>query len=292
MKNFINILSKCEKKFVHLICLIDVSFASKYLFVRNQKKFLDLKNPKTFNEKLMYLKLYNYQNNKVVWRCVDKYCVREYLKSKGIQEKNLPEIIETYTNAKDINFEELPNKFVLKCTHGCGFNIVCTDKKQLNVKKTRKILNGWLNKKYGYETAELQYIHQKPIIICEKYIENNDKLPVDYKIYCFHGEPKVILVCSNRAKKLKFNYYDIKWNELLLGKKSNRNLNGVEKPKSLTSMIKLARLSSNEFPFVRVDFYENNDMPIIGELTFTPAACIDNDYTEEGQQYLGNLLKI
>lgn len=262
---------------------------SKILFKKTQNKSLDFKNPKTFNEKLMLLKLKDYNKNPDVWKCCDKYLVRDYVKEKGISEVNLPKILGVYNNANDIDFSTLPNKFVLKCTHGCGYNIICKNKATLDLDKTRKTLNKWLKVKFGYETAETHYIHEKPRIICEKFIEGLDSLPYDYKVYCFNGIPKCILVCSERDKDLRLNFYDLKWNELPLGKETLRNNKIINKPSTLNEMLEISSKVSKKFPFVRVDFYEENNTPILGELTFTPAACIATYYSDFGQEYLGSL---
>ena len=126
---------------------------SKYLYKKKYGTKLNLENPQKFNEKLMYLKLYNYIKNPVVWKCVDKYLVREYANNKGINNKNLPVLLSEYKNASEIDFDKLPNKFVLKCTHGYHFNIICENKNEFDIKKARKTLNKWLKTKFGYSTA-------------------------------------------------------------------------------------------------------------------------------------------
>lgn len=282
------IIKKVEKKFISFLSHVNVKIASKYLFLRTQRKFLNLKSPKTFNEKLMYIKLKYYLNDPIIWKCVDKYEVRQFLISKGINVNNLPTLIDLYQNAEDIDFSTLPNKFALKCSHGCGFNIICSDKSKIEEKDAKDKLNKWLNTKFGYETAETQYLHQKPVIICEKYIDSNVGFPFDYKIYCFNGIAKCCLVCSNREKELQLNFFDLNWNELYFGKEHLRNKELIKKPKNFDQMIEMAEKCSKDFPFVRVDFYEYNDIPIIGELTFTPAACIANYYTDYGQEILAS----
>lgn len=273
-----------------LLSHVNIVWASKYFYKNRTGKKLDIKNPKMFNEKLMWLKLYNYNKNPKIWKLVDKYTVREYLLEKGISEKNLPKLLHKYNSVSDINFEKLPKKFALKCTHGCGFNIICDNKEELDYNKTKQKLNKWLNTKFGYRTAELHYMHQKPCIICEKYIEgDNEGFPWDYKIYCFNGQPKVILVCTDRKSGYKTHFYDERWNKLSL--RDNQDKEQIKKPNSLEEMLKISKIISKEFPFVRIDFYEQNDIPIIGELTFTPSSCtaLYNDY---GNKYLGDLLDI
>lgn len=285
-------IHKIEKKCVGLLSHFSVKLSSRYLYIRSQKKPLHLNNPKTFNEKLMWIKINCYLNNSLIWKCVDKYEVRKFLLSKGVKEQYLPRLINTYETADIIDFSSLPNKFALKCTHGCGFNIICHNKKELDYNYTIKQLNKWLKTKFGYETAETQYVHQKPVIICEEYIDSNVGLPYDYKIYCFNGVAKCCLACSNREEKLNLNFYDLNWNELPLGKENLRNTCKIERPKYFDQMIELAEMCSKEFPFVRVDFYDDKSTPIIGELTFTPAACVADYYTSYGQVYLSSFIDI
>jgi hypothetical protein len=287
-----------KRKIYKKICGINGKFFpvlhSRILFYASQHKRLNLKNPATFNEKLMWLKINNYYNNSTVWRCADKYLVRDYAKKCGVEEKFLPKLLGVYNNANEIDFKKLPNKFALKCSHGCGFNIICTDKNKLDIEKTRKQLNKWLKTKFGYESAENYYTHIKPCIICEKFIESiGDEWPPDYKIYCFNGIPKFLLVTSERdSGKLRLNWYDFDWNELSYGHEKNRSKKNLAKPTSLPKMIKIAEKVSKDFPFVRVDFYEYNSKPIMGEMTFTPAANIATYYNEYAQKELGKMLNI
>ena len=267
---------------------------SKVLFRISQHKKLNLKNPETFNEKLMWLKIYNYNHNKTAWQCADKYLVRKYAKKHGVPEDNLPKLLGVYQNVNEINFDKLPPKFALKCSHGCGFNIICQDKSKLDIQKTRKQLNKWLKTKFGYSSAETHYTHIKPVIMCEEFIDSqHDAWPYDYKLYCFNGEPKVVLVTSERETgHLKLNWYDLNWQELPYGHAKNRNQKTIAKPKHLATMIKIAKQVSKDFPFVRVDFYEYKNHAIMGEMTFTPAADVATYYNQKGQQELGNMLQL
>ena len=160
----------------------------------------------------------------------------------------------------------------------------------MNKKETLEKLNKWLNTKFGYRTAETHYMHQKPCIICEEFIENNNNgFPWDYKIYCFNGIPKVILVCTNRESGYKVHFFDENWNKLYL--RDDQSNDEIAKPVSFDKMLELSKNISKEFPFVRVDFYEQNGNPVIGELTFTPSSCTAK-YNEFGEKYLGDLLDL
>lgn len=280
-----------KKQIKRIIGKYNCRLLSCLLYKKTFHKKLNLKAPQEFNEKLMWLKLTNYNKNKLVWECSDKFLVRKYLMSKGIKEENLPKILKVYNNTNEINFEELPNRFALKCTHGCGYNIICDNKNKLNNEKTIQKLAKWQKEKFGYDSAENHYTHIKPKIICEEYIDSNIGFPYDYKIYCFSGVPKLILVCSEREKKLRLNFFDLQWNELMIGKSEYRNTMKILKPKNLKSMISMAKKISSDFPFVRIDFYDNGKA-IIGEMTFTPAACLATYYNDEGNMYLASLLNL
>lgn len=256
------------------------------------KKWPNLKNPKTFNEKTTWIKINNYNNNMLVSKCSDKYSVREYLKEKGCPEI-LNKLYGVYDNFEQIDFNKLPNKFVLKCTHGCGYNIICNDKNKLNLDMSKRKVNKWMKEKYGLATTELHYTHIKPRIIVEKYLCNEyDKMPIDYKFYCMNGEVKCVLVCSERENRLKLNYYDISWKKLNYSKENWTGKRYLSKPQNFDKMLNYARMLSQDFPFVRVDLYNDNGKIIFGELTFTPACCCAPYYSDEGDKILGNMLDI
>ncbi len=278
------------KGIVSICTHISPKLGSKLIYFLKLKKRLNLKNPRHFNEKLMWLKLNNYNFNKQVWQCVDKYTVRDYCKKLGVSENNLTKLIGVYDNANDIDFSKLPNKFALKCTHGMGFNIICENKELLNQEEAKKKLNKWLNTKYGYSSAEVHYNHVKPKIICEEFIENEkDQFPIDYKVYCFHGEPKLILVCTERKTHFQTTFYDVDWNRVYL--RESQSKKEISRPNSLDKMLEISKKVSKEFPFVRVDFYEYNNEAILGELTFTPGACL-GEYTDEASLMLGSWINL
>ncbi len=288
------IVKKIVKKVFACIGRINPTLLSKILYRVSQHKKLNLKNPQLLNEKLMWLKIYLYNNDHTVWQCADKFLVRKYAKEHGVNEENLPKLLGVFKDANEIDFNSLPNKFALKCSHGCAFNIICTDKKELDFVKVRKQLNKWLNTKFGYASAETHYTHIKPCIICEKFIEyDKNKLPVDYKLYCFDGVPKFLLVTSERETgKLRLNWFDFNWNELYYGHEYDRNTKELEKPVSLNQMIKIAESVSKGFPFVRVDFYEEKQVAIMGEMTFTPAGNFAKYYNEDAQKEIGEMITL
>lgn len=268
--------------------------ASKILYKRMLHKRLNLKEPKTLNEKLMFLKLYKYSGNELVAKCADKYKVREYVAQKDCAEL-LNGLIGVWENPDDIDFDSLPSKFVLKCNHGSGFNIICSDKDILDTESVKKQLKKWLKTDYGYDTAEMGIYKLIPRnVICEEYIETSDGLPpADYKIFCSNGVPKLIFVATDRINdNTRFDYYttDWKWIPVANGHPNNGDIR--EKPPCLDEMLGYAAKLSEGFPLVRVDFYEEKGKIIFGELTFTHFGCIQPFIPDKYDYEFGTLFPI
>lgn len=254
----------------------------------------DLKTPKTFNEKLMWLKLNEYADDPLVSQCSDKYAVREYVTKCGL-EHTLNELLGAWDHAEEIPWNQLPERFALKCNHGCGYNLICQDKSKLDVKNAVKQLNAWMKDDFWKEYAEVHYRTIPKKIICEKYLEGKgNALPVDYKIYCFHGEPVYIGNFIERdivTDEILRGYFDLDWNPSPVFK-GEMQPELFERPKTLETMLDYARILAKPFPFVRVDFYEVDGKIYFGELTFTPTGCLATYYTEEAQMKLGEMLHV
>lgn len=280
---------------IALVSGISPKLASKIYYRTKLHKKLDLVQPKLFNEKLMWLKLNEYENNKLITKCVDKYKVREYVKQCGCSEI-LNELIDVYDNADEINFEKLPDKFVLKCNHAAGYNIICNDKSKLDKEETRKKLKKWMKIDYWKFVAEVQYKNVDKKIVCEKFLESKDGNAIeDYKIYCFNGVPEFCMVCIGRnLGKPTYYLFDKNWKLMRINPAGINAPEGftIEKPKCIDQMYEYAKILSRPFKFVRADFYDYNGKPIFGELTFTPAGCIDKNYTDEAQLKLGELINL
>lgn len=276
---------------------ISPTISSKILYRKAFNKKLNLKNPKTFNEKLQWLKLYWPSKLKTI--CADKYEVTNYARENNCEEI-VNEIYGIYNCVEEINWNELPDKFALKCTHGCGANIICNNKNNLNIKESIKKLNGWMKQDYSLEYAEIHYKNIKPRIICEKYLETDTGvLPIDYKVFCFNGIPKITMVCSERKNGIaKYYLYDNDWNLKPYNKSSielinrNESKNFENRPSCFKEMLKYAKKLSKPFPFVRIDFYEIRGKIILGEMTFTPCGCLDNNLTIEAEIEMGNMIKL
>lgn len=257
IKNILNIMGRAIPDSIYL--------RLKFRYHVGEK--LNLKNPKTYNAKLQWLKLYDRNPEYNIY--VDKYAVRSYIANK-IGEKYLIPLIDVYNSVDDINWLDLPNQFVLKCTHGSGCNIICSDKSKLDIEETKKKLNRCMKKNWFWYGREWPYKNVIPRIICEKYmVDESGKELKDYKIFCFNGEPKLIQVDYNRFENHKRNLYDLNWNYLNASIKVPTNPDIViEKPSKLEEMIYIARILSKGIPHVRVDFYSVKNSIYFGELTF------------------------
>lgn len=287
-------LRELYRWFIALISSFSPKLASKIYYTTKLHRKLNLKKPKLFNEKLMWLKLNEYSDNELVTNCVDKYRVREYIKSCGCTEI-LNELIGVYDNVDEIDFDMLPEKFVLKCNHAAGYNIICSNKKNIDWKKTKAKLKHWMKIDYWKFVAEIQYKKVNKKIVCEKFLESTDgKALKDYKIYCFNGKAKICLICVERnLGKPKYYFMDKNWEILKINPSLDfKEVKNIEKPKCFEEMLKYAEILSKPFKFVRVDFFDYKERPVFSELTFTPAGCVDEDYTEEAHKKLGEMIDL
>ncbi len=297
-KPLFSFLRKMQKKY-HFH---DVRFNPNYGYYKGQleqwwyrmkKQPLNLNNPRTFNEKIQWMKLYD--STPIKTRLADKYLVRDWVKEK-IGEEYLIPLLGVYDKFEDIDFDKLPNQFVIKCNHGCAYNIIVRDKSLLDLQDTKTKLDKWIRENFAFNAGlELHYRDIKPKIIIEKYIENKGTNDLyDYKFWCFDGKVKYIQFLSERnLDGLKMAFYDRNWVKQNFVYSHPLDKKTIEKPSNLKLMIQLAEVLSKGFNHVRVDFYRLNDGTIyFGEMTFTSAsgACIWND--ESINQYFGSLIKL
>ena len=280
------------KKYIEI--LLPDKLYLKYKYKKTFGKKLNLKNPKTFNEKLQWLKLNNRKD--IYTMMVDKYEVKEYV-SKIIGEEYIIPTLGIYNKFDEIDFTKLPNQFVMKCTHDSGSVIVCKDKKKLDKEEVRKKIDKSLKNNYYYQGREWPYKNVKPRIIIEPYLEDKEtKELTDYKIYSFNGTCDYVMTCCDRFKgDTKFIFFDSNWNlknDLTKdGIKYGNNLK-IDKPKNLEKMFEFASILSTGIPFIRVDFYECNGKLYFGELTFYPSSGFDANRLEKTDQIFSNNLKI
>ena len=266
-------------------------FVSKTYFKIVMKYRLNLKDPKTFNEKIQWLKLYEWPNNDLAILCSDKYRVREYLKKNKLN-KYENELLGVYSNPNEIDWDLLPEKFVLKCTHGCAYNIICTDKSKLDIEKTKKILCKWLKEDFGKFNAEIHYSKIKPCIICEKYL--GDSLE-DYKFFCFNGKFKLLYIAidsESETNKEREAFFDENGNLLQLTNADYELYTEAKLPEGFKELIKISEQLAKPFPFVRVDWYIKDNKVTFGELTFTPSGGMMRFNPSYFDNYFGELLDI
>lgn len=235
-------------------------------YALKMKKNLNLENPTTFNEKLQWLKL-NDQNPKYT-QLVDKYAVRAFVKERIGAEYLIP-IYGVYENYEAIDFEALPQKFVLKMNHTSGGVFIIQDKSQINHEKLKMEINRWLASNYYWMHREWPYKNIKPKIIAEKFMVDESEHDLkDYKFFCFDGEPQFLYIASERDTALKFDFFDLDFNWLPVKQMVGNSEGKIQKPKKYEEMIELARTLSEGIPHVRVDLYNNNGEIYFGELTF------------------------
>lgn len=233
------------------------------------KKKVNLKNPKTFNEKIQWLKIHDYPNNQLVIKGADKYRVREYIEEKGLGDILVP-LLGDWDRPEDIAWDILPKKFVLKCNHGCAYNILCNDKSVFDKKDAIKKMKKWMNEDFGAFNIETHYSKIKPHITCEEFL---GECIIDYKFFCFNGKPKYIYISSDlvhdRQAQIGFFYLD--GTKMPLIRDDYAPMDIEELPVFFEDMKKAAEVLCKDFPFVRVDFFCANGTYYFAELTFTPS---------------------
>ena len=275
---------------MNMLYKINPELAIKILFYFKNGYKLNLKHPVTYNEKLNWMKL-NYRS-KLMPICADKYEVRKYLEQCNCSYL-LNDLLWQGFDAKDIPFDDLPNQFVMKVTHGSSFNIICKNKNELSREEAVKRLNAWLKAKFILCYGEWFYGRVRPRIIIEKYLSgNNGEPPADYKVFCFHGRPAYIIVDTDRFTLHKRNVYDLEWNF-----KDGYNLDfpndkPMKRPTCLEQLLIEAEKLSEPFPHARIDFYIVENRIIFSEITFTNGAGFDKISPNSFDVEMGNLLDL
>ncbi|MCG4520993.1 ATP-grasp fold amidoligase family protein [Butyricimonas sp. DFI.6.44] len=263
----------------------------RYVIYRFRKVFgrrLDLKNPRTFNEKLNWLRLYGEHRH---WSmCADKYRVREFVKDR-IGERYLIPLLGVYDKGQHMNWEVLPKSFMLKANHGSGWNIICTNKEQLDKEEAIRRLNEYLCWDYYIVGREIQYKGIVPKIVCEQFIGINDVVPEDYKFFCFHGEPYFIQIDEGRQSKHTRVIYDCDWNLLSMEYGFPKG-EARECPKQLDEMLDIAAKLAEGEVFVRVDLYIVGERIYFGEMTYTPGNATEKFMPDFYDEEWGKLIKL
>lgn len=257
------------------------------------KKNIDWTTPRDLNEIINYLA---FKTDTSIWsKLADKYRVRDYVKEKGLADILVP-LLAKYDAPKEIDLKKLPNQFVLKCNNGSGDVIIIKDKTKISPSEIKNQITRSFQSQFGLETAEPHYRKIKPCIIAEEYLPSSGISIVDYKIWCFNGEPYCILTTSNRNHEkhsVDINVFDLKWNRMnvYMAERFRNNI-FVPKPKHLDKMLSYAKILSNGFPEVRVDFYEVNDKVYFGEMTFTSQSGRMDYFTPEFLKIMGQKIKL
>lgn len=281
-------------KLISMLRFIPSKTYLKIVFRIKTGKKLNLKKPETFNEKLQWIKLYGVKPEYT--QMVDKYEVRNHIK-KELGEEFLFPLLGVWESFDEIDFDKLPERFVLKCTHDSGSVKVIDDKETINLPELRKFFTGRLRINSYYISRELPYKNVKPRIVAEQYMKDDLTNELrDYKFYCFDGYVKAVLVSTNRqskTEKLGYDYFDGDYNHLELydhwypGAKVP-----PEKPNHFNEMKLIAQKLSKGIPHVRIDLYEVNDKVYFGEYTFFTAGGFEVLDPDTWEKEWGNLIKL
>lgn len=250
---------------------------------------LNLAEPKTFNEKLQWLKLHDHRPEYTTM--VDKYAAKQYVADRIGPEYIIP-TLGVWEHFDEIDFDALPDQFVLKCTHDSGGLVICRDKSQLDMEAARAKIEQSLETNFYYMGREWPYKNVPPRVIAEQYMADDLR---DFKLFCFDGVPRMTLVCSERFSEggLKEDFYDEAWNHLNLKRPGHRNaILPIERPKQYALMKRLAGKLSETIPFSRIDFYEINERVYFGEVTFYPASGFEGFAPASWDSELGTWLTL
>lgn len=275
----------------NLIKIEDKKFLEEQFYFKMKYK-LKLENPKTFNEKLQWLKLYDRKD--IYTKMVDKYEAKKYVASIIGEEYIIP-TLGVYNQFEDIDFSQLPNQFVIKCTHDSGGIVICKNKETFDFKQAKKKLERKLKQNFYYNAREWPYKNVKPRIIVEKYIEDvNNKDLTDYKLMCFNGKVKCSFVCIERNSKsgLKIDFYDENWEKMNFARHYRNSNKETKKPNNYEKMVEFSEQLSKGTKFVRVDFYEIKDQLYFGELTFYPGAGYEEFTPFKYDELLGSWIDL
>lgn len=304
MNKIVKAIKNPRQIFIHLVWNLQIrgffdswddEYYLKFIYWLNHGKKLNLDKPKTFNEKLQWLKLNDRNLNYTIM--VDKYKVKEYVANIIGSEYIIP-TLGVWEQFDDIDFELLPNQFVLKCTHDSGGVVICKNKNKLDINQARKIIEKSLNTNYYLYGREWPYKNVKPRIIAEVFMSNENKTSdelSDYKVHCFNGEPKLILVCTERHAKsgLKEDFYNIEWRHLDMARPKHLNsAKRQKKPKNYQKMLKISKILANNIPFSRIDFYEVEGKLYFGEITLYPASGLSGFIPKEWDTILGDWIEL
>ena len=282
-----------SEKYLSSISIEERAERLKRTFKSRTGESLNLISPKTFNEKIQWLKLYD--NKPIKSELADKYHVREWVK-KQIGGEYLIPLLGVWDAPEEVDFNALPNRFALKSNHGSDMILVVKDKSLLNIGKTRKLMARWLEIPFGLLNMEQHYHAIPRKIIAEEYIEQDDGNLYDYKIHCFNGKPEYIQVVGDRdwnAHSAKTSFYDTEWRITPYAYGRPRYENSKQKPEQLEKLLAIAERLCRDFIYVRVDLYllDNGDIKF-GEMTFHPLSGFGKWQPPEANLFMGQKIKL
>lgn len=293
MVNFSEKRRELKMMALNLSQMLNDKFYLKLMYRLKMNKSLDLRNPVTFNEKLQWLKLYDRKPEYSIM--VDKYRVREYIAERLGEEYLIP-LLGVWDDPDDIDFDSLPEQFVLKCNHNSGMGMyICKDKSKLDISRVKENLRKGIREDYYLLGREWPYKDVPRKIIAEKYMIDRSGELADYKIHNFNNGPKIILVCRDRFNKngLTEDFFNEKWEHLDIARPDHPNASEpIERPEQLDQMLTLAEELSQGRAFLRTDFYVVNGKVYFGELTFFPATGMASFVPEEWDETFGTWIKL
>ena len=259
---------------------------AEYLYKEMTGYWPEYKQPKLLSDKLMWLTRYYQQTEKTI--CADKYKVRDYIAKKGLSSILIP-LIGVYDNPEEIEYDTLPNQYVLKCNHGSGYNIIVLDKSKNNIAYTNEQLKSWMNTDYYNCFCEIHYKNIERKIICEELLSQT--APTEYQCWCINGEPDSLLVCrKNFDGSYDAGSFSTDFKQLY-DRYDEKKADGIlERPKCLDEILEYSRILSKDFPFVRADFYEVEGKVYFAEITFTPNGNYLTKYKPDFHERLGKKL--
>ena len=268
-----------------------------YLSIMYRANFgrkLNLKNPRTFTEKLQWLKLYDRKD--IYCAMVDKYDAKQFAAERIGNEYVVPVLGGPWDDFSEIDFDALPDRFVLKTTHDCGGVLICKDKSKLDLREAERFIQKHLRREYFLHCREWPYKNLKPRIFAEEYLADMDTQDLmDYKFFCFNGEPKMMFIASERQSKdqeTKFDFFDMEFNHLPIVNGHPNSSRSLERPLNFERMKELSAVLSEGVPQLRVDFYECDGRLYLGELTFSHWGGFVRFEPEEWDEILGSWLEL
>jgi hypothetical protein len=267
----------------------DATF-SRLQYFRRHLRWPDLANPRSFNEKILWLKIHH--RDPLLRLCADKFTVRDYVREKAGEEFLIP-LLGVWESAEAVDFSKLPDRFVLKASHGSGWNILCRGSDTFDEISARQKLSRWLQRDFSNVGREWCYSSLAPRIVCEQFLaEANGEPPWDYKFFCYHGEPRFVQVDCARFQSHTRALYDTAWNRIPCRLEYTLQKTDSPPPSNLKGMLDLAAKLSKPFPFVRVDLFALGKKIFFGELTFYPGKGVERFHPGKFDRIFGEPLDL